>query len=165
MVYEWKIPKYPLPAQSAGEELERIERKHGIVTPGNVLEESRPPQTVLHDLFEWDDSAAAERFRLEQAREIIGNIAVVHILEDRPREQVRAFVNIVPEDGERGYLSVVKVLSDRDHTRQMLADALADFIALRKKYAMLTELTAVFRAIDELQTRYSDRPKTEEGDA
>ena len=62
MVYEWKIPKYSLPAQSAGEELERIERKHGRITPGNVLEESRPTGAVLHSLFEWNDSAAAENF-------------------------------------------------------------------------------------------------------
>ena len=111
MVYEWKIPKYSLPAQSAGEELERIERKHGRITPGNVLEESRPTGAVLHSLFEWNDSAAAEKFRLEQAREVIGNIAVVRMIEGRPTEPVRAFVNIVPANRERGYSSIVKVLS------------------------------------------------------
>ena len=68
MVYEWKIPKYRLPAQKAGEELERIERKHGVVTPRNVLEESRPGKAILHDLFEWNDSRAAERFRLVVSR-------------------------------------------------------------------------------------------------
>ncbi len=87
MVYEWKIPKYSLPAQSAGEELERIERKHGRITPGNVLEESRPTGAVLHSLFEWNDSAAAEKFRLEQAREVIGNIAVVRMIEGAPQNR------------------------------------------------------------------------------
>lgn len=95
MVYEWKVPKYRLPAQKAGEELERIERKHGVVTPRNVLEESRPGKAILHDLFEWNDSRAAERFRLEQAQEIIGNIAVVHVVQDAPRTPVRAFVKTI----------------------------------------------------------------------
>ena len=152
MVYEWKIPKYSLPAQSAGEELERIERKHGRITPGNVLEESRPTGAVLHSLFEWNDSAAAEKFRLEQAREVIGNIAVVRT------EPVRAFVNIVPANRERGYSSIVKVLSNREYAHQLLETALAEFQALRNKYAILVELAELFDVIDELQTKYSNEP-------
>lgn len=154
MVYEWKIPKYQLPAQAAGEELERIERKHGVVTPSNVLEESRPGKAILHDLFEWDDSRAAERFRLEQAQEIIGNIAVVHLVQDEPRTPVRAFVNIIPDDGRRGYASIVRVLTNQDYTQQLLKEALADFVALRKKYVMLVELTELFQVIDDFQKKY-----------
>lgn len=78
---------------------ERIERKHGVVSPDNLLEESRPAGAVLHGLFEWDDTVAAEKFRAEQARDIIGNIAVVRILGNQPQEPVRAFVNIVPATG------------------------------------------------------------------
>ena len=158
MVYEWKIPKYSLPAQSAGEELERIERKHGRITPGNVLEESRPTGAVLHSLFEWNDSAAAEKFRLEQAREVIGNIAVVRMIEGRPTEPVRAFVNLVPANRERGYSSIVKVLSNREYAHQLLETALAEFQALRNKYAILVELAELFDVIDELQTKYSNEP-------
>ena len=155
MVYEWKIPKYTVPAQSAGEELERIGHKHGILTPHNVLEESRQTQAVLHELFEWNDSSAAEQYRLNQAQEIIGNLVVVRITDDQPREPVRAFVNLVPQenDQERGYLSIVKVLSAPEYTRQMLNTALSELQALRKKYQVLTELTSVFAAIDELEAR------------
>lgn len=154
IVYEWKIPKYDIPAQSAGEELERIERAHGAVTPRNLLEESRPGGAVLHGLFEWDDTAAAEKHRLWQAREIIGNIAVVRILDHTPREPVRAFVNIVQPDQARGYVSIVKVLSNEDYTRQMLEAALREFIVLREKYAALTELSELFSIIDGLQAKF-----------
>ena len=47
MVYEWKIPKYSLPAQSAGEELERIERKHGRITPATYWRKASPTGAVL----------------------------------------------------------------------------------------------------------------------
>ena len=154
MVYEWKIPKYRLPAQKAGEELERIERKHGVVTPRNVLEESRPGKAILHDLFEWNDSRAAERFRLEQAQEIIGNIAVVHVVQDAPRTPVRAFMNIIPNDQERGYVSIVRVLTNQEYTRQLLEEALSEFIALRKKYVMLVDLAELFQVIDDFQKKY-----------
>lgn len=156
MVYEWRIPKYTLPAQAAGEELERIGRKHGIVTPSCVLEESRTRSAVLHELFEWDDSAAAERYRLEQAREIIGNLVVVRLLEEQPQEPVRAFVNLVDTEQKRGYVSIVEALSSQDYTRQMLRAALAEFLALREKYGMLAELAALFQEIDSLHSRYAD---------
>ena len=57
-------------------------------------------------------------------------------------------MNIVPAGQERGYVSIVKVLSNREYTRQMVEDALADFIALRKKYAMIVELAELFQVID-----------------
>ena len=109
---------------------------------------------MLHGLFQWDDTAAAEAYRLTQAREIIGNIAVVRILDREPRTPVRAFVNILPDSGERGYVSVVKVLSRADYTRQMLSAALEEFSALRDKYRSLTELAELFAAIERLRAQY-----------
>lgn len=47
------------------------------------------------------------------------------MIEGRPTEPVRAFVNIVPDDRERGYSSIVKVLSNREYAHQLLETALA----------------------------------------
>jgi hypothetical protein len=158
MVYEWKVPKYPVPAQSAGEELERIERKYGVVTPGKLLEESRTAGAVLHGLFQWDDTRAAEEYRLIQAQRIISNIVVVKLLDQAPQEPVRAFVNILSKERERGYVSIVKVLSDAEQTRYMLETALKEFLALRDKYRALSELAELFAVIDRLERAYAPRP-------
>ena len=64
-----RIPK-GLTADQAAHELERIRKKFGL-TPRNVVEQSRPDDSPLHGCFEWDDSAAAERYREGQARTII----------------------------------------------------------------------------------------------
>lgn len=80
------------------------------------------------------------------------------MIEGRPTEPVRAFVNIVPADRERGYSSIVKVLSNREYAHQLLETALAEFQALRNKYAILVELAELFDVIDELQTKYSNEP-------
>ena len=53
-----------------------------------------------------------------------------------------------------------KVLVGKD-TRasgDMLETALAEFQALRNKYAILVELAELFDVIDELQTKYSNEP-------
>lgn len=56
MIYQWKIPDlYGVDAQTAGEEIERIHRKHGQLSPADIVEESRQKHAPLHDIFEWRD--------------------------------------------------------------------------------------------------------------
>lgn len=38
------------------------------ITPEQVLEKARDEQSELHKCFEWNDSIAAEKYRLQQAR-------------------------------------------------------------------------------------------------
>lgn len=157
IVYEWKIPKYPVGAQMAGEELERIEKRHGMVTPPILVAESTVQTSVLHPLFEWDDTKAAQRHRLSQARDILDNIVVVRFRGRKIPQPVRAYVNIVQMDnGKRGYTSMARALSHEDYTRQMLEAALADFKALKRKYGMLVELAALFEMVDLLAEEYGE---------
>ena len=55
---------------------------------------------------------------------------------------------------ERCYVFIVKVRSNQEYSRQMVANALADFAALRKKYSMLVELTELFQLIDDFRNAY-----------
>jgi len=52
-------------------ELERIYKKHGVVTVEIVLKESSKPTHPLHDYFEWNDRAAAEKYRIVQCYSLI----------------------------------------------------------------------------------------------
>jgi hypothetical protein len=59
-------------AERMAGELERIWEKNGQrLRPENVVEEARPPDSVLHDEFIWDDTEAANLYRLGQARSLI----------------------------------------------------------------------------------------------
>lgn len=153
MVYEWKIPKYTVEAQRAGEELERIEGKYGAVRAGDVVRESSAQAAVLHPLFEWNDTTAARKYRLRQAQEIIQNlVTVVRVLPNEPPKSIRTFVSIEPTPQEKSaYITVATVLSNEEYTAQMLQNALEELAAFRQKYANLRELTDVIRAIDALQ--------------
>lgn len=69
----------------------------GELTAKEILELARPPSSYLHRFFEWDDSVAAERYRLNQARKII-QVLVVEI----EGQIVREFTSpIVVSSGER----------------------------------------------------------------
>lgn len=57
------------------EELQKLE-VDGNVTAARVVEAASDVTHPLHDFFEWDDSEAARRFRMIQARSLIQRVRV-----------------------------------------------------------------------------------------
>ncbi|HAZ61006.1 MAG TPA: hypothetical protein DCY89_05470 [Gammaproteobacteria bacterium] len=58
-------------------ELSRIADATGALTPALVVEAATDPESPLHDAFDWDDSAAAHKYRLVQARSMIRSVRFV----------------------------------------------------------------------------------------
>jgi hypothetical protein len=52
-------------------ELERIYKKHKVVTVDVVLSEAAKATHPLHSYFEWDDRAAGQKYRIVQAYSLI----------------------------------------------------------------------------------------------
>lgn len=155
-------------AQAVGEELERIKTAHGGVTARLVVETAAAKASVLHTYFEWDDSRAADAYRLDQAGHLIRCVAVTIDEDAAPAQpskvavsegadtgqpalrasQVRAFVPVSTPKGERVYLSTTEALGDPEYRRQVLTQAHHDLGALVRKYRELKELAGVIEAID-----------------
>lgn len=140
--YEWKISGlYKVDAQTAGEEFDRIYSKHGALNPSDVVEESRPKTAPLHDCFEWNDRAAADKYREIQARHMIQAITVTS--DEMPQEPVRAFVSV-----EKTYRPISVVLESKDMTDELLNAALRELRTFELKYRNLQQLAPVFEAIE-----------------
>ena len=70
-----------------------IRDRHGDLKPQMVLDEARDPDHPLHHRFTWDDTDAAEKWRLAEAQRLIRQVHVTIL--DGPKQQpirVRAFV-------------------------------------------------------------------------
>lgn len=116
------------------------------VTPEEVLEQARNNvDSELHKCFEWDDSVAAEKFRLQQARQIIQLLVITPKYEDD--EPIRAF-QISSE--KNVYQPTRLIIQQPDEYTQLLKRAKGELFAIEKRYKMLSELEAVFAAIDML---------------
>lgn len=150
MVFQWKVPKYKVDAQDAGEELLRIGDKYEALTPENVVEESRPEDSVLHNCFDWDDKVAAEKYRINQSQDLIRNITTVQIEDAVLHEPVRAFVSIETKE----YVPVSVVVKQKELTEIMLENALKELNAFRNKYAALQPLAEVFQSIENVISQY-----------
>lgn len=138
-------------AEAAGKELEKMEQKHGHISPEIVLDESREKKAVLHGLFEWDDKKAAEKYRLTQAGGIIRNLVVV-LDEQKSQEPVRAYVNVVPEQpARRGeFINIASAMMNESTRELTLEQAKRELKEFEKKYSNLSELADVFAAIRQI---------------
>ena len=150
MVYQYKVPYAKVSAQTAGEELARIEREKGALTPELVVDESREEKAPLHPAFEWNDRKAAERYRIVQAGSLIRNVTVK--IDEVPRmEPVRAFVNGAPVGKRKGVFVSIKNAMDDEYGREtVVARAMAELERVKEKYKDLQELAGIFAEIDRL---------------
>lgn len=147
MVYKFRKGSYiKADAQAAGEMCEQLEAR-GKLTAEELLNANRAEDAPLHDSFEWDDSVAAESWRMQQARHIINSLEIV----TENREPVRAFFSIVRS--EPNYRHIDTILQRQDDTEALLKMALSELQAFQKKYSQLVELAAVFSAIDSIAKR------------
>ena len=152
---------------SVSDELNEIKEKNdGLLIPVMVVDYARNKDTFLHEKFTWDDSEAAEKYRIWQARQIIslelvivrqnpgGEALLVNSLEVEGHvkdKTVRAFVSLPLDrysEDHQGYRSVGDVMNDKDLREQLLESAKKDMSVFRRKYWMLERLARVFMAMD-----------------
>lgn len=151
--YTWRNVRYPVKAEDAGAELERIQEKYGEITPQILLDESRPVTSVMHKCYEWDDSKAAEKWRLQQSRMIMSCLTVTYEGREEGSEElktieVRAFQNVSPERNGK-FIHVKNAMESQEYRDEVIRRALRELAEYRNKYASLSELSKVIALIDE----------------
>lgn len=141
-------------ARVAFNQLEKIRGKsNGALTPGAVVIAARNKSNPLHTHFEWDDSIAAEKHRIDQSKYLIRSLEVVY--EDAPNiNPQRVYVTVTEEKkvdmpARKVYKTIEETLKDPVARDELLGNAIRDALTYRRKYAMLSELANVFHALDE----------------
>ena len=150
MVYKWRFIEYSVNAQVVGETIEKIEQTHGECTASLLLDEARSEKSNLHPLFEWDDTVAAEKYRLTQATKYITAIAVVFKdKKDNEPNTIRAFANVGAKNNG-SFITMTKALSNEDSRQIVLKHALDELQSFKAKYQGLKEFINIFKEIDKL---------------
>jgi hypothetical protein len=147
--YKWKTASYiKADAEKAGKMCEELERTGGL-TAERLVKANESENAPLHDEFEWDDEKAAGEYRKAQARHIINSLVIVS--EKQDVEPVRAFLSI--ERASPNYESLDIIVHSEDKYAALLAMALKELEAFKKKYSQLAELNALFDIINELKAK------------
>lgn len=147
MVYEWKNgSRISADAQASGELFKRLSETEEGLTARTLLEANIPEDAPLHNEYEWDDTKAADEWRMHQSRHFINSIVIsVSSDNDEETKQIRQF-HITTEKGVYEPLEVI--LNEKTKRDALLSSALSDLRAFKAKYNALRELKPVFNAID-----------------
>lgn len=147
-----KGSRHKVKAPAAFAELERIREIEGdTITPQAIVDASRPEDAVLHPEFEWDDTAAANEWRKEQARSIVQAIEVVES-DGSLEHRSPAMVSVVVE-GARGYQPTSVAFEDADSAEFVIGEALAALANWKRRYDALRQhpkLAAIWRAVESI---------------
>ena len=123
-----------------------IYERDGYVKPSVLVDEARPVDSPAHDAFEWDDSKAAEEYRLSQARGWLKNVTLV--VEDR--KEVMVHVPSIVSDSREGYYKPKSsVLRNTDECDRALIELRTNMLAAKKSFEKFyAEAEAVNKRID-----------------
>lgn len=124
-------------ARVIGNELMRL-RESGPLTAARLVEEAKSRRSPLHQHFEWDDTRAAEAYRLRQATQIMRSIEVV--VEDAKKRQVnmRAFFPVTDSNSGRSWQPATYVFERPELASQIIKQARAQLEGWTSRFKRYT---------------------------
>lgn len=121
------------------------------VTPEQVVEKGMDPNTELSKCFTKDDSEAAYKWRIEEARHIMRQLIVItkpdKEEEDKEPVQFRVLMKNEIKRGS-GYKQTIVMIRDEDEYRKLLDQAYEELRRFKRKYSMLSELSEILDLIN-----------------
>lgn len=145
-------------------EVLEVKEAYGL-TAENLLRKASKKSSSLYEFFDWDNSSAGEKWRLQQARGLINEIKIV--VEDK---ELYAFENIsisvsdsdvstrpISKFGAREYKTIVEVMNNEDYRNQLIHRALAEATYWKERHAELTELSPIFISIENEKKKWQSK--------
>jgi hypothetical protein len=113
-----------------GNYLSTIRATRGRLDEEILIEVARETGSPLHDIFDWDDTVAAGKWRFNQAQDILRNVMIVVPTDDGPTD-IRLFIR----SQDDGYISLPEAptsLFERE-----LTNAQRDVVAAERRIGAL----------------------------
>lgn len=144
--YSWNTGySYSVDANAVGKEFEKLGDN---LTPETVVNVARDENNIMHNIFEWDDTVAGEKYRKIQATQLIKNLKINIISNDKKeKKQVRAFVSL---ERNTGFKSLEAVINDIDQYQMLLDKAYRELYSIKLKYETLSEIQDLLKDIPEI---------------
>jgi len=136
--------------ETAGKHLDGLaQQRGGDLTPEIVVNDAADPDSPIHRCFDWDNDKAGDKWRLHQARQLIGSIIVEVTVKDT--EHVRAFINInYPDSKDRHYVNIIDAASDEHKMKLIIDDARKQMRSWSQRFKIYQQLREVALKVEEL---------------
>lgn len=128
------------------------EERQGQLTPDDVIAAAESPDSPLHSAFDWRDSSAAYKYRLQQARQLIRRVTI-QIETPQRLIQVPYFVR-APDKApdEQGYIALPRLKTDEDAARDAIVTAFVRAARALDDARQLAVALGLAEAVDELRS-------------
>lgn len=154
MKYAWgRKGMYPeIDAQVAGEHFEAlVEKFEEHLTADEILADARNTRSPLHKGFEWDENAAAEKYRRGQARNMINTL--VPVKGGKP-QKTRAFVFVRHgKHGRKVYMNIRSAMGRPEMRDQVIEQAVKQLNSWIGRWGGQRELRFVAGRVEALRKR------------
>lgn len=117
------------------------DRNGGQITPEQVIQAAKDPDSPLHSFFTWDVDAAAHAHWLTQARSLIRSVKIKIRTETKTVTAVGFVRDPSKEASEAGYVSVRSIRNDEDRKRDAM---IAEFKRIASAIERARSLAAYF---------------------
>lgn len=144
--------------QQVIQEILEVEKEDGL-TAESLLEKAKAKESSLHDLFDWNNTEAGEKWRLHQARVLINEVKIIV-----GNREMYAFENIKisvsnneenqkdnQETSSRCYKPIVEILSNEEYRQQVIKSALENISYWKEKHQDFQELKPIFVSIERVK--------------
>lgn len=143
-------------AQVYGEYLEKLAMANKKeLKPEIIVRAARSEDSPIHECFEWDDSKAAEKYRLEQARKLVNHLEIKIEFKKGERFQKAWFSITTNGRNQRAYNHMNVVFTEKPKRDQVIQQALREIKDWQKRYESYQELAQIFDAIEQVQLNLS----------
>lgn len=146
--------------ENVAERLLELERDNGRLAPADVVDAARDPTSPLHSHFTWDDSEAAEKYRLMQARTLIRTVKLEITIRDVPLSVVGYVRDPEADAKTAGYRNVARLRTEEDAARAAIVDEMkrvSNAVRRAKGLALVLGVKEDIEQIDLLARSVSER--------
>lgn len=166
MVYKWKDTYVYKKAdvKKVTEELHTIGNNTNPVEIVNFAEKHK--KSELHKCFEWDNTIAGYKYRLEQARNMVSSIVIIPDEKESEKmefeiTECRAFENVKDKNGKQGYMHISKIVKEDDLYEQVISSISKTIFEMKEKiknYAHLKDSAKIiFYKLEDIETTIRER--------
>ena len=112
-----------------------------------ILEKARDGNTELHKCFTWDDTEAAEKWRISEARSVVRNLKIVEVKPDKEPEPttIRVFYKT---DSSSGYKPTKLILKKPDEYKALVERCRSELLAVKQKFQNVSEYEEIWEMIN-----------------
>jgi hypothetical protein len=125
---------------------------NGLLQKSAVLDAARDPGSPLHEHFTWDQEEASAKWLLVEAGLLIRRVKVERAIDEDHVIKYRVYHSLASDRLQNGggYRTIDAIMSDDHRKAELLRTALKELANFKRRYSVLSELTQLTAAIDEV---------------